>query len=174
MELSQILSALWKWKWLIVAATIAGVATSAYVDRQSPRLYRATTTLMVGQFLQAANPQGGDVMLGQQLAQSYAQVVRRQPVLAGALEELGIDMSIGALASRVTAAPVPQSSFIQVNVVDADPERARLLANEIARQVIVQSPTPQDREQDEQRKFAAQQLASLQARIADAEIQQRE
>jgi capsular exopolysaccharide synthesis family protein len=174
LEPKHVLAALWKWNWLIVAAMILGAGTSLVVESQSPRLYRATATLLVGQFLQTANAQVGDVQLGQQLAQTYALVVRRQPVLAGAVEELGLQISPGALAARVSAIPVPQSSFLQISVVDSDPGRARDLANAVARQVIVQSPTPQDREQDEQRQFAAQQLASLQARIADADIQQRE
>jgi capsular exopolysaccharide synthesis family protein len=174
LELRHVLAALWKWKWLIIAATVIGAATSLVVEARGPRLYRATTTLMVGQFLQAANAQVGDLQLGQQLAQSYAQVVRRQPILEGAIQELGLPISPGALAARVSAVPVPQSSFIQISVVDTDPVIARDLANAIARQVIVQSPTPQDREQDEQRQFAAQQLAVLQGQIIDAEIQQRD
>jgi non-specific protein-tyrosine kinase len=141
------------------------------VEARTPRNYRASTTLMVGQFLQIENPQQGDFALSQQLAQTYALMVRRRAILDATSEALQLGIPGGALDSRINVATIPQSQFIQIEVLDTDPRRATLIANELAAQLIVQSPTPQQREQEQHRQFVARQLASLQVQLEDADRQ---
>lgn len=157
-----------KWWWLIVLATATGFIGSLMVEANTPRDYRASTTLMVGQFLQIENPQQGDFALSQQLAQAYAMMVRRRTILDATSEALQLGIPGSALDSRINVGTIPQSPFIQIEVLDSDPRRATLIANELAAQLIVQSPTPQQREQEQHRQFVARQLASLQAQLEDA------
>lgn len=170
-EIRFFVNALTKWWWLIVLATLAGLLTSTMVEARTPRNYRASTTLMVGQFLQTENPQQGDFTLSQQLAQSYAAMVRRRNILDATAEALQLGIPGGALDRMINVGTIPQSQFVQIEVQDTDPRRAILIANELANQLIIQSPTPQQREQELHRQFVARQLASLQTRLEDADRQ---
>lgn len=160
-----------KWWWLIALATAVGLIGSTLVEARTPRSYRSSTTLMVGQFLQIENPQQGDFTLSQQLAQSYATMVRRRTILDATSDALQLGIPGAALDRMINVGTIPQSQFIQIEVLDTDPRRATLIANELAAQLIVQSPTPQQREQEQHRQFVARQLASLQVQLEDADRQ---
>jgi capsular exopolysaccharide synthesis family protein len=171
MELKQFVSVLWKWAWLIVLAALVAAAAGYWVDSRTPRVYRSSTTLMVGQFIQSPDPQLGDFTAAQQLAQNYAILARQPPVLKPASDSLSsVDPTInpGSLAGQVNATVIPNTQMLQVSVVDTDPRRAAILADEVARQLIRQSPTPSADEQEAQRQFVNQQLGAMQTRIEAA------
>ncbi len=171
MELKQYVSTLWKWNWLIVLSTVVASVFSFWATSRMPRVYMTTTTLMVGRFIQTADPTGQDFQISQLLAQSYVQLVRRQPILQGAIETLGLNVPWQALAGQVNVHLVAGTQLIQISVQDTDPQRAKILADEIARQLILQSPTPVEQEQGQHRQFVSQQLETLQVQIEDAEKQ---
>lgn len=171
MELKFYLSTLWKWSWLIVLSTMVATVSSFWATTRMPRIYSTSTTLMVGRFTQTADPTGQDFYISQQLAQSYLELVRRQPVLQGAIEALGLDLSWQALAGQVSVTLVPGTQLIQIAVQDTNPERAKVLADEIAHQLIRQSPTPVEQDQSQHRQFVSQRLGTLQAQIQEAEQQ---
>jgi capsular polysaccharide biosynthesis protein len=171
MELKQYVSTLWKWSWLIVLSTAIAAVSSFWATSRMPRIYMTSTTLMVGRYLQTANPTGEDFAISQQLAQTYVQLVRRQPVLQAAIEALGLNVEWQGLAEQVNVNLVAGTQLIQISVQDTDPQRAKALADEIARQLILQSPTPGEQEQAQHSQFVRQQLESLKVQIADAEKQ---
>ena len=170
MEIKQYLSILWKWSWLIVLSTLVAAAASFWATSQMPRTYMTSTTLMVGSFIQANDPSNEDFYISQQLARSYLQLVRRQLVLQATVESLGLDMPWQVLAGQMEASLVPATQLIQIGVQDTDPQRAKVIADEIARQLILQSPTQkEDQEQAKHRQFVNQRLALLQAQIEEGE-----
>jgi len=145
------------------AAVAAGLSYVATLGM--PRTYQATTTVMVGQALQQANPSGGDLYISQQLAQTYAQMVLRQPILGGAAEALGLEYT--PTADTVFTRLVPDTQLLEISVHDTVPKRAQALADEIAHQLILQSPT--GREESERQGFMRQRLAELEASIQQTE-----
>lgn len=158
-----------RWAWLgclcaVIAASISYAATS-----RLPKVYSATTTLMVGQILQDANPKAADFTTSEQLASTYAQLVRRQPVLQATVDSLQLGLPWQALVGQVNAAALPNTQLVQISVLDNDPRRAVAIADEIARQLISQSPTPRDQAEAQRQQFVAQQLADLQKKIAAAQ-----
>jgi capsular exopolysaccharide synthesis family protein len=169
MELKQYVSVLWRWSWLIVLATGLAAGISYQVASSLPRVYSATTTLLVGTVLQSANPNASDLSTSQQLAQTYALMVKRQPLLQATVQALGYQTSWDALGSKISATVVPQAQLIQISALDTVPERAQAVADEVARQLILQSPTPIEKEQDQRQEFVTQQLTQLQTRISQAE-----
>jgi non-specific protein-tyrosine kinase len=165
-ELKRISSVLWKWKWLIALVMTVAAVSSYWQSLQSPRLYLTTTTLLVGQALQNANPQQADFSLGDQLAQSYAQQVTHQPIAEAAVNALGLNVPWQALAAQVTALAPPGTQSLQIRVLDNDPQRAALIANELAHQVILQSPTARENADAGKSEFVNQQMQDIQSKIA--------
>jgi capsular exopolysaccharide synthesis family protein len=171
MELKQYVSTLWKWSWLIVLSTVVATASALWATSRLPREYKTSTTLMVGRFIQTDNPSNEDFYISQQLARSYAQLVARQPVLQGTVESLGLNMPWQALVGQVNTSLVPGTQLLQISVQDTDPQRAKVLADEIARQLILRSPTPAEQEQSQYREFVNERLGTLQTQIQEAEKQ---
>ena len=162
MELRHYLLIAKKWWWLAVVCVLIASVSSYFGTLNLPRIYRATTTVIVGQALQQANPSSQDIWLSQQLAQTYTTMVQRRPVLEAAAAALELEFipSSGSVFAQV----IPDSQLMEISVLDTDPERARVLADEIAQQLILQSPT-ESPEARERRAFIQLQLQDLEAKI---------
>ena len=165
MELRQTLTLLGKWLWLVLLS-IGIAAVSGYLaSRLAAPRYRTRTTLMVGQVTQNPALSSADLLTGQQLAHTYAQLALRQPVLQGALQSLALPWDWTTLAAQVNASVVQPTQLLEIAVVDIDPTRAKALADAIAQELILQGPHgPESLDQDQVR-FAQAQLADLQAKI---------
>ena len=162
MELKRYISAIQKWWWLLVASTLVATVSGYYAVSRMPRIYQATTSLMVGQSLNEANPTNQDMNISQQLAQTYREIVTRQPILRGAADALGLPFT--PRAKEVSAWLVPGTQLLGIAVRDTDPERARALADAIAQELIEQ--TPNEIEEDQARQgFVRSQLHSLEENI---------
>ncbi len=162
-----------RWFWLILLATGIAAGTSFFATRQMPRVYQSSTTLMVGQSLQNPNPTVELMNISQQLAQTYAQIATTDPVLQSALDDLGIQITTDRLREQVNARNIAGTSLIEIRVVDTDSVRAQAIANEMARQLIVQSPTAND-QSDPQRNFVQKQVDELQRNIEEAQFKIKE
>lgn len=166
MALEQYFAVVKKWWWLMVASTLVAAVSSYLSLSRVPRIYQATTTVMVGQSLQKTDPTYQDFAISQQLAQTYANMVSRQPVLTSAAEALSLPYV--PWSGNVAARTVPGTQLMEISVRDTDPRRAQALADEIARQLILQSPTESVEDRD-RRTFVQNQLQNLEANIQAAE-----
>jgi capsular exopolysaccharide synthesis family protein len=171
MELKHYAAVLWRWRALLILATIVAAGLGYWRSSQTPPVYRTSATVIVGQFLTVPNPGPGDLAIGEQLAQSYVQLVHHQPLLQASVQALGLDLHWDDLADRVAATYVVGTPLLDITVTDTDPQRAKSLADEIARQLVLQVPAPFGTEQQRYREFARQQLATLREKIQDGEGQ---
>lgn len=155
--------------WLIVLAVAIAATTSFFASRAATPLYQTKTTLLVGPGTQNVNLNSYDLYVGQQLAQTYAELVQREPVLKGVVESLGLERSWEGLAGQVSAQAVPNTQLVEIFVVDSDPYRAKVLADAVAQQLILQGPTNPNAISPEQAEFARNQLEDLQVKIEEAQ-----
>lgn len=162
MELKRYFTAIKKWWWLMVVSTLVAAGASYFAVQRMPRIYQATTTVMVGQGLQSANPNSQDLYISQQLAQTYSEMVTRGPILGGAAEALGL--SYVPSPQSVNAWLVPGTQLMGIAVRDTDPARARALADAIVQQLILQTPNEVAEDQARQT-FIRTQLMQLEANI---------
>src|SRR5689334_17846149 len=102
MELKQYLLPVLKWWWLVGLSVAVAAAFSYAASRQITPTYQTTTTLLVGQFNQNPNPNGNDLFTTMQLAQSYVQIARREPVMQAAVTALGLPMTWSQLAAQTS------------------------------------------------------------------------
>lgn len=164
MELRQYFATIGKWFWLILLSVIIAAGASFFASKATTPLFRTKTTLMVGKITQKPDPNSADIYTGQQLAYTYTQLVRREPVLKGALQTLGLPLNWEGLANQVSASIVPQTQLIEISVVDSDPRRAKALADAIGQQLIEQSPAGTSNASNEQVVFIQDQLKDLKAK----------
>lgn len=76
---------------------------------------------MVGQALSNPNPNATEFYTVQSLAQSYGDLVRREPVLSGTLNELGLDLDWGTLQNMVSSRVVPGTQLIEIAILEHGP-----------------------------------------------------
>jgi len=159
-----------RWWWLAVLSVVIAAGVSYYFSMQEPRIYQTTTTLMVGQAIQKINPGNQDFYMAEQLGMAYAQMVTREPILQATIDSLKLEMNWRALGWQVSAWQVPQTQILQVSVTDTSPERAALIADEIAYQLVLQTPTsPQNVARQQRGQFVQDQLDDLEGRIQAAQ-----
>lgn len=169
MELLGYVRRILKWWWLILLGTGIAAGASFVATSRQLQIYQTTATLLVGQVFREANPTGQDFYTIEQLAGSYAQIAVRQPILQAAIDSLGLEMDWQQLKSWVYAAPIPRTQLLAITVKDTSPERAAALANEIAYQLILQSPSsPENKARQERSEFVRSQLDDLETRIKAA------
>lgn len=161
--IGQYLGVAKKWWWLLVLGVIAPSLLSYRLASQQPTLYQAQATLMVGGSIWTANPNPNAVAISTMLTQSYAQLVKRQPVTRAVIDKLGLSTTPEALAEQITARVQPQSQLLEIEVTDLHPEWASAIANALANELIIQSPGA--RQDAEERSFNEKQLIDLRARI---------
>ena len=161
MGFKQYISPLIKWWWLILASTTVAVLASIYAVSQQLPIYQARTTLMLGQAINNPNPTGNEFYLGQQLAQTYADLAKREPVRDATMEALGLDW-----LPSYTVNVVPSTMLIELKLNDTNPERAMVITNELTKQIILRSPTSaQELEEQERQEFIKTQLDDLEIQI---------
>jgi non-specific protein-tyrosine kinase len=166
MELRYYFRVLKKWWWLIVAATLVSAVSSYFAVSRMPHIYEATATVRIGQALDLPNPTYEDFSISQQLAKTYLEMVSRPTIRNVAAEALGLPFT--PRGEDISANLIPGTEFVEISVRDSDPERARALADEIARQLILQ--TPNEIEEDQARQdFVKTQLANLEKSIQETE-----
>ncbi len=161
--INSYLNAAKKWWWLLILGVIVPAVLSYRLASQQPQLYQAQATLMVGGSIWTANPNPNAVAISTMLAQSYAQLVKRQPVTRAVIDKLGLETTPEALAQQITARVQPQSQLLEIQVTDLNPQWAAVIANALANELIVQSPGA--RQDTEERGFNEKQLIDLRARI---------
>lgn len=164
MELKKYLFPLRKWWWLLVAATLVAAVFSFVATLQQPPIYQAYATLMIGRTIEDPNPSANQFWLGQQLAATYADIANRDLVRNATMESLG-----WTWLPQYRARAENNSQLISIVVTDTNPERAQIVANELARQLILRSPTSTESEEQGRQEFVNQQLDTLQVQISETQ-----
>jgi polysaccharide biosynthesis transport protein len=162
MDLKVLLGPLLKWWWLLLAATLLAAFSSYLAVRQQPLVYQARTTLMIGRALDNPNPSNNEFWLGQQLAAAYADIGNRDEVRERTMDVLGMTW---LPEYRVRA--LPNTQLLEITVVDTNPARAQAVANELANQLILRSPTASRPEEQDRQVFVNEELNDLEEKIRE-------
>jgi capsular exopolysaccharide synthesis family protein len=165
LELKQYLKPLLKWWWLIAAATLVAAVSSFLVTRQQPFNYASKATLLVGRSIQSTNPQDYEINASQQLGETYANLATRQPVRSATQAALGLSWLPG-----YTARMLPNTQLLEIQVVDTDPGRAQAVADEVANQLILQTPS-EERDLQQRRDYVNKELQRTEAAMDETKTE---
>lgn len=145
----------------LVFATVAGMVAAAVSFKLTP-IYQATTALLV-QPGQAAN-QSAYLLTLDQIAQTYAQLMTKRPLLEQVIREQSLPYSVEELQKHITVVPERNTELLDVKVDDKSPSRAAAIANQLVKDFITQTQA------QEQQQISAS-LQSLQTQASDLEKQ---
>ena len=166
MELKDLIRPLRERWWLLVLAPLIAMIASIIATGRIVPTYRASTTVLVGRAIETSNPTNNDLALAQQLANTYAEVLRRQPIRTATMRTLGLTS-----LPDYTVATVPNTQLIQLTVEDIDPARTKAVADELVRQLVLQSPSNLNPEEQQRQDFINRQLAELEIGIEDTKTE---
>jgi capsular exopolysaccharide synthesis family protein len=138
MELRQYLSLLRRWWWLIaLLATLGGAAAFPIVLLRTP-VYETSTTVLINQ-APGALPNAEDVLSGQRVAATYAELLHQRAVLVAVIANLNLQTDPETLDGSIRISPVRDTNLLVLTVRDTDPQRAAAVANEIVKVFIAQN-----------------------------------
>ena len=160
MNLKQYIAPIQKWWWLILVAPLLAGISSYLVTRPLPPVYQSSATLMVGSTITQSNPDGSEFQIGAQLSETYAEILNTGLLDEDTKNTLGLTE-----LPEHSATPFTRSQLIRISVIDTNPERARRVADELARQMIARSPTGSSLAEQERQAFVDAQLSKLQVDI---------
>jgi polysaccharide biosynthesis transport protein len=164
MDINAYLKPLIKWWRLLFVVTALAVIASAVSVFLQPETYVSRTTLMIGQTINDLNPDSGQLYIATQLASIYADMANREPIQVATMNALDITW-LPSYQARV----VPNTQMIEIAVTDTNPQRAQIIADALANQLILQSPATGSTETGQRQEFIKEQLSSLQSQITETE-----
>lgn len=103
--------------------------------------YKAYTKLLLATSTNGAEASGEtitstDISLSNNLVSTYTELIQSTKVVRKVINNLGIDRSEETLKNQISVSAVKSTQFIQINVVDKDPEEAKIITNEVAKVFI--------------------------------------
>jgi capsular polysaccharide biosynthesis protein len=133
MELRRYLTVLRR-RWLLLLVSVACGLLAGYLTVPSGSIYTAETTIYVGnrQFGETGSLSADQSQGVERVARTFAVMIASEPIARDAVQRTGIDASSAQVASRTVAGVIPGTSLIRITYHDADPARARAIANAIS------------------------------------------
>ena len=86
-ETGFLIKSIRRWWWIVVVVVIITSVSGFMISNRIPPLYKAYTTIQVGQGAQVTDLSRDDILVRDELVKSYADIVKRQPVMQGVVDE---------------------------------------------------------------------------------------
>ncbi len=136
MDVTQYLRILRRWWWLFIASTVIGAAVAYLASSQITPTYSATSTLLVVQQQTPGVVVRNDLETSALLANTFSRMITVRPVLERAIQQGGLDVSVGELRGSLRIANPPATSLLEVTALAHDPVLARDMANTVSEAFI--------------------------------------
>jgi succinoglycan biosynthesis transport protein ExoP len=155
----------------VIGAGVASAILAAFlITALLPRVYVGTATLIVGSSLSAVNPDLNQLLVSQQLQQTYAEVAVTRPILDVVISDLGLGITPEKLRAHLAVDAPRQSTLLRIGASSDDAEEAAAIANAVAGQLIEVSPAIEGRV-PELEALIQQNLRAMEAIIAENQAQ---
>ena len=132
MELVRFLWLLRRWWWLLALGILIGGGSAYGVSQLMTPIYRTSATLLVNQTQTPGIIAYNDILTSERLTKTYRELITKRPVLASAIDDLGVALSPDELAALIDVDVVGDTQLLSLSVEHPDPFQAQLLANAVA------------------------------------------
>jgi succinoglycan biosynthesis transport protein ExoP len=159
---------------LVVLLTVAGAILGLLVSAASPRVYQGRASLLVGDF-DNGDVSNNEIQAMQSLAVTYADIARREPVMAGVVRDLGLHTGWRELGKSVhVRVPRESPQVIEITVDGSRPGGVRRIAGAVSDQLlryVGQTAGPADFVRPQLRRME-QTIREVEQRVDDLRSQQ--
>lgn len=156
---------------IIVVITILALAVVVVLISRMKPSFEASVVLYIQSNPDSNSTNYNLIMAGEQLAQTYSEVLKGQTVLQTTINELQLSTTVVDLTEDVIVEQVKGTQLIKVKVKNSSAEQAALIANTIAQNFIAQIQALQSERYTVSMRKILERLASEQATIADLQAQ---
>lgn len=119
------------WKWILISMVFVGIIAFSISKFLLVPKYQSTSKLFVLTKSTSITTLA-DIQTGESLTNDYMVTVKGRPVLDQVIDNLGIDETYNSLKNKVTLNNPSNSRILEITVQDEDPQRAKMIADEIA------------------------------------------
>jgi capsular polysaccharide biosynthesis protein len=138
MELVELWRVVRKRLWMILLITIVAGLTSAILSKYVlTKEYASTATLIVIPH-ETAQDLLTSMVTGQQLVDTYAQVVTTRTVLGHVDQALNLGLSLQTLTNRVVATPDTNTNLLTITVTSPSPTWSARVTNAVANRTVAE------------------------------------
>jgi capsular exopolysaccharide synthesis family protein len=166
--LQIVLKLVLKWWWLMLITVALGAGVGYFIRTRQPNLYFARATIWFGGNIESTIANVSSLQLINELITVYSGLARRENILQPVIERLNLGISVPQMQERMYTAADLELPLMEIVVADTDPVKAADIANAIANELIVNSPTEQE---SEETAFKRQQLRDLASQIQTLQTQ---
>jgi capsular exopolysaccharide synthesis family protein len=127
--LREYVAVLWRRKWLVLFVVAIAVGVSAAVTLSQPSVYKAETTIVVGQAGGLVQPQNANAI--QPFSATMKELLTSTVVASRVIQNLGLNQRPQGLLGQISVSINPQSAALDVSVLDHSAVRARRIAHNL-------------------------------------------
>lgn len=130
-----------RWIWLLMLFPIISVIAGFAFLQFKSTIYEARSVLIVGPGIDSPNPDLNALRAGALLMQTYAELPRTDAFRERIIEELDLSLTKSELDDILILRQLVDTQILQIIVQDEDSERAILIANAIAEELVRLGPS---------------------------------
>ena len=124
------------WGWIILVCIILGGVAGAIITSQMPPIYATSAVLYVEPSKESLTNEYNAIIAAERLASTYSEMLKSKAILEEVIEELDLNISVGALAKQITTQTIPATQLVKVTVENQSPEKAAAIANTLTRKFV--------------------------------------
>ncbi|MHB9053005.1 MAG: YveK family protein [Thermoleophilia bacterium] len=139
MDLSEVVGVITKWKWLVLPVIVLVTGYALATGLQMSKSYSSESVVVMGLSQMATNSSSGISLLstGDRLGATYGVMLTSEPVLKKALKKADLSSwNTDNLRGRISFNLPKNTTVMQIDVVDSDPNRAVVLSNAVADSLV--------------------------------------
>lgn len=128
-ELRRYALLFWQWAWLLVLSTVIFGAAAFFISKNTTPVYQASTSVLINEAPANKTTDYTSIVTSERLAQTYAQLMLKTPVIEAVIDRLGIQREPDELKQEIQVQTTNDTQLIEIKVEDTNPTIAGAIAN---------------------------------------------
>lgn len=128
-ELRRYALLFWQWAWLLVLSTLVFGVAAYFLSKNITPVYQAATSVLINEAPANKTTDYTSIVTSERLAQTYAQLMVKTPVLDAVIDRLGIQREPDELEQEIQVQTTNDTQLIEIKVEDTNPSIAAAIAN---------------------------------------------
>jgi capsular exopolysaccharide synthesis family protein len=128
-ELRRYVLLFWQWAWLLLLSTIVFGVAAFFLSKNITPVYQAATSVLINEAPANKTTDYASIVTSERLAQTYAQLMLKTPVLEAVIGRLGLQREPDELEQEIQVQTTTDTQLIEIKVEDTNPMIAAAIAN---------------------------------------------